>query len=139
MMRKIALALVMERGQVIALDAEVGLTLQDFAHLLARRSFISHLREAACEQREMEMIRRSDALHGLGRLAIAARDEKCPAEMAPEARGVVGIEAHRLPDPFYALFGLAEPGQQLALLHHDQVVVGIQAERALLVVDRFFQ
>src|SRR6266581_7683957 len=99
MMRKIALALVVQGGQVVLPDAEAGLALEHLAHLLGCRGAVAHLREAAREQREMEMIRRSDALHGLGCLAIAARGEKCPAEMAPEARRMVGIEAHRLFDP----------------------------------------
>ena len=70
---------------------------------------------------------------------VAARDEVGAREVAPEALGVVGIEAHRLQDPVDALFGLAEPGQDLALLHDDQVVVRIQAQRALLVVQRLVE
>lgn len=44
-----------------------------------------------------------------------------------------GIEAHRLPDPLDAFFRLAEPGEDFALLDHDQVVVRIEGQRALLV------
>ena len=54
--------------------------------------------------------------------------------MAPEALGMIGIEAHRLLDPVDPLLRLAQPGQYLALLHHDEIVVGIEAERALLVI-----
>ena len=56
--------------------------------------------------------------------------------MVPEALRVIGIEAHRLPDPLDALFRLPQPGEHLALLDDDQVVVRIEAERAPLVVDR---
>ena len=54
--------------------------------------------------------------------------------MAPEALGVVRVEAHRLPDPVDALLRPPQPGQKLALLHHDQVVVGVERERPLLMV-----
>ena len=133
MVREIALALVVKRRQVIPPDAEAGLALEDFTDLLPCRGFISHLRKAGGEQRQMKMIGRSNALHSLGRLGIAVRDKKSASKMAPEARRVVGVEAHRFPDVFDAFFRLPEPSGDLALLHDDQVVVGIEAERALLV------
>ncbi len=43
--------------------------------------------------------------------------------MAPEPFGMEGVEAHGLLDPLDALFGPAQPGQDLALLDDDEVVV----------------
>ena len=43
--------------------------------------------------------------------------------MVPEALGMVGIEAHRLADPLDPVLRPAEPGQKLALLDEDQIVV----------------
>jgi hypothetical protein len=40
---------------------------------------------------------------------------------------MVGVEAHRLLDPFDALFRLTDPGQHLAVLHDDEV--GVRIER----------
>ena len=47
---------------------------------------------------------------------------------------MIGIKAHRLFDPGDSLFGLSDPGQYLALLHDDDIVVRVQAERTLLVI-----
>ena len=82
----------------------------------------------------MELIRMADAPECVDRLAIAARDKKRPAEMVTEAFWVVGIAAHRLPNQLEALFWVAKPGVQLALLDNDQVVVGIEGDTALLMV-----
>ena len=56
------------------------------------------------------------------------------AEMVPESLGVVRVHPHRLPDPFDAILGSPQPREQLALLNQDEVVVGIEAKRALLVI-----
>ena len=50
---------------------------------------------------------------------------------------MIGVEAHRLLDPFDALVRLTDPGQRLALLHDDEVVVRVERQRPLLVVQRF--
>ncbi len=84
----------------------------------------------------VELVGRRDALEGVDRLGIAARDEPGAAEVVPEARRMEGIELHRLLDPGHALLGLPDPGENLALLDHDQVVVRIQAERPVLVEHR---
>ena len=47
---------------------------------------------------------------------------------------MVGVEAHRLPDPLDPVLGPAEPGEQFALLDQDQVVVRVERQAALLVV-----
>ena len=47
---------------------------------------------------------------------------------------MIGIEAHRPPDPVDSLFRPPEPGQKLALLHDDEVAVGIEAQRPLLMI-----
>ena len=58
------------------------------------------------------------------------------AEMAPESRRMVRVELHRPPDPVDAFVGLAEPGEQLAHLHDHQVVVGVERQRAILMIAR---
>jgi hypothetical protein len=85
--------------------------------------------------RAVQRVRARDALERVDRLSVAARREAGAREVAPEALRMVGIEAHRLPDPLDAVFRLAEPGQDLALLDDDEVVVRIEAQRAPLVVD----
>src|SRR5438552_7911814 len=54
--------------------------------------------------------------------------------MVPESLGVVRVHPHGLPDPLYAILGPPQPREQLALLNQDEVVVGIEAKRALLVI-----
>src|SRR5438132_6983795 len=56
------------------------------------------------------------------------------AEVVPISLGMVGVQAHCLPDPFYAVLGPAQPGEKLAVLNQDEVVVGIEAQRALLMI-----
>src|SRR5262249_46530753 len=55
------------------------------------------------------------------------------AEMVPEPLGMIRVEPHRLLDPRNAFFRAPEPGQHLALLHDDEIVVGIEDEGSLLV------
>ena len=47
-------------------------------------------------------------------------------EVIPEASGVVRIEAHRALDPVDPFFRPPQPGQKLALLNHDDIIVGIE-------------
>ena len=56
------------------------------------------------------------------------------AEMVPESLGVVRVQPHGFPDPLHAVLGPAQPREQLALLNQDEVVVGIEAKRPLLVI-----
>ena len=50
-------------------------------------------------------------------------------------RRMVGVEPHGLLDPRDSGVGLPGPGQELALLHHHQIVIRVQAESALLVFE----
>src|SRR5438132_10841745 len=56
------------------------------------------------------------------------------AEVIPVALRVVRVEPHRFPDPFDAVLGSPQPREQLAVLNQDEVVVGIEAQRALLMI-----
>ena len=56
--------------------------------------------------------------------------------MAPKAFGVIGIKSHCFADPFDALFRASQPDQDFALLNDNQIIVGIEAKRAFLMVDR---
>ena len=49
---------------------------------------------------------------------------------------MIWFEAHRLLDPFDAFFRLANPGQHLALLHGNEVIVWIERQCPLLMVER---
>src|ERR1700740_16895 len=75
-------------------------------------------------------------LERLDRVTIAPRDEVSAAEMTPKVLGMIGVEAHRLLDPFDAFFRLPNPGQHLTLLHDNEVVVWIERQRPLLMVER---
>ena len=94
------------------------------------------LRVAGREKCRMAVVDAANPLERFDRFAVASRDEISAAEMTPEALGMIGVEAHRLLDRFDALFRLADPGQQLALLHDDEIVVWIECKRPLLVVER---
>src|SRR5262249_31255717 len=95
---------------------------------------VAHLRENGGEKGVMRMVGSGDPREGLGRFGVFFGAEAGAAEMIPEALGMVRIEAHRPPDPAYAFLGPPKLGQQLALLHHDKVIVGIQRKRSLLMV-----
>src|SRR6185312_9081162 len=56
-------------------------------------------------------------------------------EMAPETLRVVRVEPHGLLDPLDPLLRPAEPGQDFAVLDDDQVIIGIEGERPLLMVE----
>src|SRR5439155_18246484 len=58
----------------------------------------------------------------------------CAAEVVPVSLGVIGVQPHCLPNPFYAVLGPAQPREKLAVLNQDEVVVGIEAQRALLMI-----
>ena len=65
---------------------------------------------------------------GLDGIGVMPAGVKCAAQMAPEPRRMMRVELHRLADPVGALVGLPEPGQELAHLHDDQIVVGIECQ-----------
>jgi hypothetical protein len=71
--------------------------------------------------------------------AYGARDVLRPPEVIPESLRMVRVDAHRLADPLDAFLGPAEPGQDLALLDDDEVVVGTKLERALLMIERLVE
>jgi hypothetical protein len=51
-----------------------------------------------------------------------------------ESLRVIRVEAHRLLDPVDALLRSPKPRQKLALLHNNEIVVGIQRERPFLMI-----
>src|SRR3984957_2715631 len=56
--------------------------------------------------------------------------------MAPKALRMIRIEPHRPPDPLDSLLRAAKPGEYLALLHDDEIAVGVEAQGAFLMIDR---
>ena len=69
-------------------------------------------------------------------ILVLARNKMRPAKMAPISFRMIGVERHRLLDPVNTFQRAAGPGQQFALLHHDQIVIGIQLQGPLLVSPR---
>lgn len=134
-MLAVALILVVLRRDEV-LDGEVRRPLQDLVRRALGRHCVAELRVASREKRRMDVVGAVNPLERFDCLAVAPRDEISPAEMTPEALGMIGVEAHRLLNPFDALFRLANPGQHLALLHNDEVVVWIERQRPVLVVER---
>jgi hypothetical protein len=90
--------------------------------LLLGRGDTAELRVTGRQRGVLHRIRRRDALQRLDRFAVAAGREAGPPERVSDALGVIGIQAHRLPELFDPLVGRAEPGQELALLDDDEVV-----------------
>ena len=126
---------VVQARQVLA-DAKARRKRQGQAALLGRRGGVAPLGMAGRQRGAVHRIGRADAAQCLDRVVVAAGGEAGARQVVPEPLRVIGIEAHRLPDPVDAFDRLAEPGEQLALLDHDQVVVRVQAEGAPLVVGR---
>ena len=99
------------------------------------RRLVAELGMTGGEERMMELVGRRDAFERRDGVAIAVRNKIGSPEMVPKPLGMIGIEAHGLLDPLDALLGLSEPGQDLAVLHDNKVVVGVETECALLMVD----
>ena len=135
MVLTIALILVVLRRDE-ALDREVWRPLQ---HLLGRdlgRCCIAELYVAGCEKRQMDVVGAADPPERFDRFVVAPGNEISAAEMTPKALGMIGVKAHRLLNPLDALFRLTDPGQHLALLHNDEIIVRIERQRPFLVVER---
>lgn len=138
MMVEVALAVVVERRK-IARDSERRVLFQYRLGILLCRRLIIHLGVGCGKERIVGMIGRRNTLERLGRLGISPRHVKTPAQVTTETLGKIRVEAHRFLDPFDALFRLPQPGQDLALLHDDEVVVGIEAERPPLMIGRLIK
>src|SRR5437762_8525750 len=126
MMLDIFRPLVMKRSQE-RLDRKIRLAFENFRGLLVRRRLIAQLRVTRREVGMMAMVRRRDVPESRNRLGITPRHEKGAAEMIPEPFGVTRVEPHRLLDPWNALFRPSQPCQDFALLHDDEIVIGIEA------------
>src|SRR5262249_42639474 len=124
---------VVQRSQ-IRFDGKRWIEREHAASMGGRACIIVHHREGGGEERMLVFIGMADPAERLDRIAVATRHEKCPPKMAPKSLRVVRVEAHGLPDPLNAFFWLAQPSVQLALLDDDQVVVGIEDDRTLLMV-----
>src|SRR4029453_11870621 len=98
------------------------------------RDAVAHLREGCRKERMMGVVRPSNSGEGLSGFGIFLGTIAGTSKMAPEALWVVRVEAHRLLDPVDALFRPSQPRQKLALLHDNQVVVGVEGEGPLLMI-----
>src|SRR5262245_30770129 len=87
----------------------------------------------------MRLVRIADVLERLDRFRVTARHKVRPAEMTPESFGMIRVQPHSLLDPFDAVFWRSEPGQNLPLLDDHEVIVWVEAERALLMMESFIE
>src|SRR5262249_29417454 len=97
---------------------------------------VSQLRRRCSQKGVMRVIGRSQLAEGLDRIGIVTSRVLCPTEVTPETLGMIGVEPHRSTNPLDPFFGASEPGQQLALLHDNEVAVRIEAKSTFLVINR---
>ncbi len=133
MTRAVDVVLVVLRGE-IARHREARFELHHFGRMRRGRNAIAHLREDGGEEGVMREVGPRDPREGFGGLRVFLGAVECAAEVIPKTLWVVGVEAHRLSDPVDAFLGPAQPGQKLALLYHHKVVIGIEGQRALLMI-----
>src|SRR5262245_31881569 len=97
---------------------------------------ISQLRRRCSQKGVMRVIWRSQLAEGFNCISIVTRRVLCSTKMIPETLRMIGVEPHRSTNPLDPLFGASEPGQQLALLHDNQVAVRIETKSTFLVINR---
>src|SRR6185437_9092131 len=102
-------ALVVLGGEMIG-HPECRLALQNFRGMCRGRDRVAHLRECSGEKGMMGVVGPRDPRERLGRFSVFFRTIAGAPEMAPEALGVIGIEAHRLLDPVDTVIRPSEPG-----------------------------
>src|SRR4029079_1102602 len=86
------------------------------------------------EERMLELIGLAQPPERFHRLTISARGEIGASEMVPKSLGMMRIEKHRLLDPLDAFLRVSSPGEYLAVLDDDEVVVRVERQRPLLMV-----
>ena len=126
-------ALVVLRGEVDG-HREFRLALQDLCRVRGSRDRIAHSRERGGEEGMMRVVRPCDPRKSLGGFGVFLGAIAGAPEVAPEALWVIRVKAHRLLDPVDAFLRPSKPRQKFALLHHNQVVVGVERERPLLMI-----
>src|SRR5712692_5046951 len=91
----------------------------------------------ACREKSVLLGVHGRQMHeGLDGLGILPAYEMCLAEVAPEARRMMRVQSHGLANPLNSLLRAPQPGEKLSHLNHDQVVVGVEGQRPILVVPR---
>ncbi len=135
MVLAVALVLVVQRIE-ITLDGERRLQLQHLLGVLVGQRLLIAVRIAGGEKSVMGVIWCADMLERFDGVAVLPGHEVRAAQVIPEPLRKMRVELHRFPDPLDAFLRAAEPGKQLALLHHDGIVVGIEGEAALLMISR---
>ena len=81
---------------------------------------------------------RHPSQHGMC-LVVLALVKQSTAQMEPVAVGVVRIEAHRHPHPFFAFVWSPQEHLHLAHLADDAIAIGVQLEGAPLKRLRLFE
>ena len=74
-------------------------------------------------------------LESVERLLESAQVDQGPSEVRPVARGVIGVELHRLADPAFGFFEPTDKRQDLTHRAHRAVVVGVEEQRTLLMPE----
>ena len=133
MVLAIAIELVVEGAQ-IGVDGKLGIEREHAANMPGGAGLIAKHGRTRRKESIVELVGATYAPERVGRIGVATGDEERSAEMAPEAFRMIGVEAHRLPDQLDALLGATGPSVQLALLHDDEIVIGIEADGALLMI-----
>src|SRR5205085_8358025 len=91
-----------------------------------RSGFVAHLRQRGSKEGVVRMVGPRDAAERLDRFGVAPPDKIGTAEMVPKSLGMMRVETHRPLHPVDALFWPTYPGQELALLHHNEIVIGVE-------------
>src|SRR6185369_2299106 len=136
---QVAVATVVQRRNDAAAYREVGVAPEHLSHMRAGRGRVSQARVAGCHESMGELVGRGDVLQRLQGLCVLAPDEMRARQVTPEARWMKRVELHRLQNPRYPCFRLPDPCQDFSVLDHDQVVIGIEIERPLLVVQHLVE
>jgi hypothetical protein len=115
---EICFASVVQHRQAMLADGGPGSAFHHLSSVQSRVLGVAHLCAAGREERLVQLVRRGDVPQRLDRIGITFRDKLGARQVEPETFGVLGIEAHRLADPFDALLALAEPSHDFVLLDH---------------------
>src|SRR5688572_7908206 len=130
-------ALVVERGE-IAIDGKSRIGGKHLLAVQLCRCRITGHGRGRCQEGMMELVGLADTPERLDRFRIFAGYEVSAPQMIPEALGMVRVEPHRLSDPFDAFLGPAYPSHVFAMLDDNEIVVGVEGQRAFLMILRGF-
>ena len=112
-------------GRQVCSYRELRLAFQHLRCMRGSRHRIAHLGESSREEGMMGVVRPRDPRKRFCGFGIFLGAIAGAPEVVPESLRVIWVEAHRPLDPVDAFFGPAKPRQKLALLHDNEIVIGI--------------